>query len=285
MYIQWPNNLVEEIAYRRVVLFLGAGVSALATNDLGEHPKTWGAFLSDAIALLDHASPAEFDFINSMIAKENYLLALQSIQDKCDPGRYRHYLEKIFRRPNFKPSESHQKIKELDCKVVVTTNFDKIYDNLCNEHGYSVSTYMTPRMIISNLKTTNNLIIKAHGSIDDIDNMVFTQSQYYQARTKYPNFYDVLRSLFLTNTVLFLGYSLSDPDINLVLETLTSVNTLGCPHYAVVKKGVPKELKDYWLKSFNIACLEYGPNFDNLPENIESLLTEVLSYRATKRIP
>lgn len=41
----WPDNLVEELAYRRCLIFLGSGISATAKNDAGESPDTWGAFL------------------------------------------------------------------------------------------------------------------------------------------------------------------------------------------------------------------------------------------------
>ena len=43
----WPDNLVEELAYRRCLIFLGSGISATAKNDAGESPDTWGAFLNE----------------------------------------------------------------------------------------------------------------------------------------------------------------------------------------------------------------------------------------------
>jgi len=264
---------------------MGSGISALAKNEEGQSPKTWSVFMSEAMSLLDRASPRELEYVGRMIDKENYLLALEAIQNKCDPGKYRHYLQQSFSRPNYQPSKTHEKIKEIDFKVVITTNFDKVYDNLCNEHNYSISTYKESRKILGNIKSTSNLIIKAHGTIDDVANMVFTQQQYNDSRANYPEFYDLLRALFLTNTVLFLGYSLSDPDIQLVLETVANSSNQSCPHYIAIKEGIDHEIKEYWSNSFNISCLEYGPSYENLPENIENLCDEVLNYREVKRIP
>lgn len=45
----WPDNLVEELAYRRCLIFLGSGISATAKNDAGESPDTWGAFVNGRI--------------------------------------------------------------------------------------------------------------------------------------------------------------------------------------------------------------------------------------------
>ena len=36
----WPDNLVEELAYRRCLIFLGSGISATVKNDAGESPES-----------------------------------------------------------------------------------------------------------------------------------------------------------------------------------------------------------------------------------------------------
>ena len=43
--IEWPDDLVWDIAARRSVLFLGAGVSRNAQNKHGVHPREWSEFL------------------------------------------------------------------------------------------------------------------------------------------------------------------------------------------------------------------------------------------------
>lgn len=37
--ISWPRSLIREVAARRCVFFLGAGVSASSIDDHGVHPK------------------------------------------------------------------------------------------------------------------------------------------------------------------------------------------------------------------------------------------------------
>lgn len=285
MRINWPDNLVEEIAYRRCVLFLGAGISATSKNDEGESPMQWGDFIEKAISLVQPKTSEKLDFIRRAIERGNYLLALQTIYDSSDPGEYANYLRQVYSRPNYRASNVHQLIKDIDCKIVITTNFDKIYENMCNEHGYTTANYREIDKILANLKTTENLIIKAHGSIDDIDNLVFTQKQYYEAKKNFPQFYQILHALFLTQTVLFLGYSLNDPDINLVLETVGNSSSSSSPHYVVVKQGVDEEIKKFWRDCYNIYTLEYGPDYEDLEANISILHQKVWEYRAMKRIP
>lgn len=280
MEINWPENLIEEIAYDRVVFFIGAGISATARNDQEEAPMRWKEFLEAAIALIDSEKVREIEFIREMISQSNYLLALQAIYDSCDHGEYARFIRSSYSRPNYKASVTHELMKEIGCKIVVTTNFDKIYENLCNEHGYTVAQYTETKKILANLKSTENLIIKAHGTVDDVDNMVFTQRQYYDAKKNHPQFYEVLKALFLTKTVIFLGYSMNDPDINLILETVANTSSPSSPNYIVMKQNEsPPEIKKYWKECFNIWSLEYGPNYEDLELNLVALTDKVLAEK------
>ena len=60
--------------------------------------------------------------------------------------------------------------------------------------------------------------------------LIFTAKQYYQAQEKYPEFYHLMTALFLTHTVVFLGYSINDPDINLLLLFLHNTANTSYPH-------------------------------------------------------
>ena len=84
----WPDNLVEELAYRRCLIFLGSGISATAKNDAGESPDTWGAFLDNVKSKMKNPSDDDKKFVEDMLKKQNYLLALQAISDLCDSGEY-----------------------------------------------------------------------------------------------------------------------------------------------------------------------------------------------------
>jgi hypothetical protein len=134
--IVWPNNIIEEIAYRRVILFLGSGVSATAKNRSGESPKVWKDFLEDAMSIM-HGETTK-TFVAQMLKEKNYLLGLQAIYSSCDPGQYADFLKKEFTRQKFEASKVHLALKELDVKILVTTNFDKIYDNICHGDGYVI---------------------------------------------------------------------------------------------------------------------------------------------------
>lgn len=281
----WPENLVEELAYRRCLIFLGSGISATAKNDEGESPDTWGAFLDKVKLKMKNPSEDDKQFVEDMLKKQNYLLALQAISDLCESGEYSNYLKRQYLRGNYKPSKVHELIKDLDSKIVVTTNFDKLYEGLCHQPEYLTFDYTNTRSIIGSIKAPENIIIKAHGSIDDIEKLIFTAKQYYQAQEKYPEFYHLMAALFLTHTVVFLGYSLNDPDINLLLQFLHNTAHSSCPHYMIDKKGNKPQLVKHWKDTYNVSLLEYGDDYSCLESSLEELRDLVLELRQERGMP
>ena len=281
----WPDNLVEELAYRRCLIFLGSGISATAKNDDGESPDTWGAFLDNVKSKMKNPSGDDKKFVEDMLKKQNYLLALQAIADLCDSGEYSNYLKSQYLRGKYKPSKVHELIKDLDSKIVVTTNFDKLYEGLCHEPEYITFDYTDTRSIIGSIKAPENIIIKAHGSIDDTEKLIFTAKQYYQAQEQYPEFYHLMTALFLTHTVVFLGYSLNDPDINLLLQFLHNTANTSCPHYMIDKKGNKPQLVKHWKDTYNVSLLEYGDDYSCLESSLEELRDLVFDLRAERGMP
>jgi hypothetical protein len=87
--------------------------------------------------------------------------------------------------------------------------------------------------------------------------IVLSRSSYYRAKRDHPGFYEVLDALFLTNTLLFIGCSLTDPDIQLVLENVNLSAPSAHPHYALVEKARHRALKSAIKTAHNIELIEY----------------------------
>jgi hypothetical protein len=179
----------------------------------------------------------------------------------------------------------HNKILDLDANVVITTNFDKIYEKYCestSSDGYKVVSYDSSELS-DLIRSDTRLIIKAHGSINNIQGMIFTRTQYHEAKKKHPNFYTLLKALFLTRTCIFIGCSMDDPDILLALEDVKITASSNLPHYAIMKDPVDNYSKDEWLNAYNIEVLGYGPNYSDLVEELGALVQEVEIFRDTNR--
>ncbi|WP_340005832.1 SIR2 family protein [Paenibacillus sp. FSL K6-0276] len=287
--IDFPPNLVREIANKRSIFFIGSGISANSKSQNPQaaisSPLTWGRFIDGVKGLLNPLNPA-LSYIDDMISQNDYLKALQAIKNHCDSGRYADYLNKNFDEPHFAPSQIHEYIKDINCKIVITTNFDKIYETSCGTHGYTVVNYFDQiSKIVSNMRSSQNLIIKAHGTIDDVNNIIFTENEFFEARRKHPEFYSILQSLFLTNTIVFLGYSLNDPDINLLLEIANRTKVESNPHYVFMPKGINQEVQRHWKDCYNINIFEYGDDYTYLEACIQDLAEEINTHKVTFNLP
>lgn len=294
--IQWPKNLIEELAYNRGIVFTGAGLSATASNNSGSRMPGWNQTIEEAKALIPSTSTEILEYIESSLRNKDYLGALQCIQDYSDSGSYSALMRETFMRGSFTASKAHEFIMKLNLKVIVTTNFDTIYEDYCKSKTigeedltYSVSQYYQEKSLLDNIKSFPNIIIKAHGSIDEIDKMVFTRNQFFKARNEYPNFYKLLEALFLTHNVLFIGYSFNDPDIQLLLNSEINNLTSGSPHYILVEENeVHKEVEKMWKENYNISTIKYPSStevpYKNFIPALESLHMEVESLRRERGI-
>ncbi|WP_104904346.1 SIR2 family protein [Pseudomonas sp. LH1G9] len=278
--ITWPNMLVTEVARRRCILFLGAGVASSAKTEEGASPLAWKAFLTEAANLAPIAHRPE---IESLIKNNKLLLALQAIRDQADAGDYRALLDKCFNDAAFIPSDLHKTIFSLDSRLVITTNFDKIYEKHCltaSTEGFKVIPYYSSSLG-DEIRSDTRLIIKAHGSIDDISKMIFTKAEYHAAKEHYSSFYSILKALLLTNTCVFIGCGMDDPDVLLLLEEVRITANPQRPHYALLREGSHSGFVKSDLKSaYNIKVLEYGPDHSDLISDLEALLELVEGKRA-----
>ncbi|MES2818675.1 MAG: SIR2 family protein [Pseudomonadota bacterium] len=278
--ITWPNMLVTEVARRRCILFLGAGVASSAKTEEGTRPLTWKEFLTAAANLAPMVHRPE---IESLISDKKLLLALQAIRDQADAGDYQALLDKCFNNAAFIPSDLHRTIFSLDSRLVITTNFDKIYEKHCltaSTEGFKVIPYYSSSLG-DEIRSDTRLIIKAHGSIDDISKMVFTKAEYHTAKELYSSFYSILKALLLTNTCIFIGCGMDDPDVLLLLEEVRITANPKRPHYALLREGSHSGfVKSDLASSYNIKVLEYGPEHSDLISDLEALLELVEGKRA-----
>jgi len=257
--IDWPPALATELAERRCIIFMGAGVSIGSLSEDGTtHPPNWENFLTGASGLIP--GDADKKVARTLIRKHLFLDAAEIITERSNQADFTDYLRNTFVKPRFAPNELHKIILDIDPKIVITSNYDEIYDHYCisghAESGYNICRYYD-RYAVENIRSRIRLVMKAHGCVSDPTKIVLSRSSYYMSRRDYAGFYEVLDALFLTHTLLFVGASLTDPDIQLVLENVNISAPSTHPHYALVEKTRHPSIKAAIKKMHNIELIEY----------------------------
>ena len=273
--ITWPDKLVFSLALKQTILFLGSGVSHNSVNANGEHPKTWRAFL-EAGAGSNALDNKQKKIIKANLKSENYLMACELLKRYLPDNEFNDLLDDSFRAPRFQTAEIHKEIFKLDSRIVITPNFDSIYESYVQSEtqGATLVKHYYDDDLVSVIRRRTPIILKIHGSISTPNKMIFTQVDYAKARSQHSNFYQLLNALLLTQTFLFLGAGLNDPDIKLLLENNAFQYSTTQSHYFVIPKNQvsEKELEIY-SQSLGLTFIQYNPanNHQELTDSLRQL--------------
>lgn len=284
--IDWPESLVPELADRRCIIVLGAGASAGCKPTAGtKTPPTWKQLLEILLQRVPGADDQKE--VNRLIALEQFLDAAQIIRDKMPEADFNHIIRRELQDPNYSPSEVHELVLKLDPKIVITTNYDDIYERY-SARGEAASAYNVWKYYDANtlddVRSTRRLILKVHGSVSDTARIVLTRADYFKARRDARPFFELLDGLFLMSTLLFLGCGLSDPDIHLLLENANISVPCNHPHYAVVENVRHSSIKAAFKKTYNLDLLEYpAGKHAEIAASLKELNDGVQAYRLTHR--
>src|SRR4051794_33338494 len=202
--------LAAAIERRRAILFVGAGVS------MSVGLPSWQALIEHLLHELD-LDPSVIEGMrdgHQMLA-ELYRLKQGGI------GPLRSWLDRNWKVSEDKVATSklHRLIVELDFPAIYTTNYDRNLETAFEAHG-------RPYAKISNAKDIANAtddvtqIIKYHGDFTDDSSLVITETDFLD-RLSFDSPLDIkFRSDALGRTILFIGYSMSDPNIRLLLHRI-----------------------------------------------------------------
>jgi hypothetical protein len=205
------RDLARAIEMRQAILFAGAGVS------MSVGLPSW----RDLIAHMCEELGVAEDEIGAKNGTGYQTLAEYYRLTRGSIGPLRSWMDRrwAISPERVRESRLHDLIVELDFPIIYTTNYDR---NL--EVAYELRE--RPFVKIANAKDltfatgTDTQIVKFHGDFEDDRSLVLTESDYF-SRLSFDSPLDVkLRADALGRTVLFIGYSMTDPNIRLLLHKL-----------------------------------------------------------------
>jgi|GEM_PF-4258080 len=260
-------KLVETLASGEMLVFVGAGSSVIAG-----YPTGMGLLKHvEALAADKGISPAPAvagDFPHRMEALKVALgsdLFYGAIQQAMRPQ------ELLGGEPRRGPTGFHKQLVSLPVRGFLTTNYDPVLQSALTRHyrDLSIEETVTPVCIhdgdmhelgfaVRSIATRRppRHIIHLHGFLQSQKSIIAAASDYEEAYgfkliggtladvTITKPLCSVLRALFMTRSVLFVGFSLSETSLNLVLSVLTD-NQAGWGegvHFAILP--IPPSMPD-----------------------------------------
>lgn len=145
-------------------------------------------------------------------------------------GRVREALEAIGNPP---PTPSHLLISQLPITEIWTTN----YDSLIEQDMPDAQVFTEDTQLASIAEPGRRRVYKMHGSLVPPSDIVITRNDYEQYPWTHPRFWALLQAQFLTRSFLFIGFSFTDPNMEVVFRLVRLHATdVHREHFAVLKR-------------------------------------------------
>ena len=217
-------------------LFVGAGLSAAAGL------PTWPTLLA----------PLANQIGLSLRPNEDLPLIAEYFEQSPAGGRHQleHHLLTAL-APFVTPAPGHELVAALPVREVWTTNYDPLLELAIGD--CTVAATDESVLTVGDQKRS---VIKMHGSIEHAASPtwearpIITRGDYERYEETHPRMWARLRASYLTRTMLFLGFSFTDPNVELLLRLARRYQTTSSSsHLTVLRRPTdPDELRLHELR-------------------------------------
>lgn len=261
-------------------LFIGSGVS------LWSGLPSWHTFIR---TLIDYAAESGMKVGMAQSALHDGRLADAADALEISPLEIANLLRTKLGFTTSKPHLIHGLITQLGPTRFITTNYDTLLEQQLGLEGKlanfrSVTSSRVAEMADILKASADNFIFKAHGDINDAETMIVSARDYERVMLGSRNIIRRgLEMLLVSRPILFIGYGLRDPDLNLILRSLTDTFAGNIHHLYAIVGNVSDEERDYWWRRFRIRVYGYAVGHDTNGREDHSSLIKLLEAIVKRR--
>jgi hypothetical protein len=281
--IRFNADLIYDFAMRKVAIFVGSGVSASAIPRDGKRIRTWGEFLSDIAK--SHLPTNVVTVVEELIQKSDYLLACEITKNAIGNEEWSRIINSEYSKAA-DISDLQSEILKIDQRILVTTNFDRLLEEnrgglFPQEERYPTVLKGIDSQIFKIFRDSNVYIIKMHGSIEDESSLIFTKSDYIKRAYGSSLYRAFFENLIINYTLLFVGFSMDDPVISMIVDDCAFKYPSLRPHHIFMPGEIPEQIKSSYRDLKKLHIHEYSPenNHEELPRMLMSLRMQVEKNR------
>lgn len=222
------NSFANDLADGTAAIFAGAGLS------VGSGFVNWSELLREIAEELG----LDVDRESNLVAVAQYHL-----NERRNRTRINQKLIDEF-SAGHAINENHEILAQLPIATYWTTNYDQMIETALEAAGKVVDVKFT----VGHLKTTqrgrNAVVYKMHGDVSDPEHAVLTKDDYEGYFRNRESFVTALTGDLISKTMLFVGFSFTDPNIDYVMSRIRVVlHSQPKQHYCILRRESrkPKE--------------------------------------------
>ena len=268
-----PKVVIDKYLDRKCGFFIGAGLSTSAG-----YPD-WRGLLKGLInrAESNHSlSPSQAIDCRSLVEEPGKFLLLAEEMKDVLGVEFKTYIEEIFGNDEINPRPVHDLLVTLKRNnFIITTNYDLLIEKafVNNKKFQTAYKYYEANAIQRQLYLRQFFLLKAHGDAKTAaENIVLTDKDYRRLLYQQPGYQSVLQSIFTMYSVIFIGCSLKDPELRLLLNYINAAFPEGgIPHYALMAtENIGATECKRWKKDYNMLIIPISSQ--NNYEDIDAFL-------------
>jgi len=239
----------------------------------------WRGLLLDLIkkASYDNSISKEKADECRALAKDSskFLMLAQELKEVLGV-EFKSVIEDVFGRPDLKPTKAHELLISLvQNQFIITTNYDMLIEQAFATQGQFRQgyKYYEAHALQRDLYKRSFFILKAHGDAKTApEHIILTDKDYRRILYKEPGYQSALQAIFTMYSVIFLGSSLQDPELRLLLNYINAAFPEGgIPHYALMTTDqIGDTERGRWKKDYNMRIIPISS--DNNYEDINRFL-------------
>ena len=191
--------LAEELEKGKLVVFVGAEVSK--NSGLPD----WKELIKDY---------AEYRGIKEFTSKQ-FLTIPEEVFERYGSLKYYEIAEKRF-SGKYVPNSIHRILKKMNLTYIITTNYDTLIEDEINNLQVVSKDEDLP------YTSSNRMLIKMHGDFKN-KNIVLKKSDYDNYEKNFQLISTLIKGLFTTNTILFIGYSYNDTNVQQIMNWIKEI--------------------------------------------------------------
>lgn len=197
----------------------------------------------------------EQDSLSKFFRDEGPLDCAQLFRQTVGEANYGEFLQRQFdvsRYEFVRPTPSHNALVALRLPMIFTTNYDELIEVAHLEAGVRIRVSADEQEFKAHAaQRPEHHLVKLHGSIARPDSIVLTRNDYSRARSSRREMLAHLRHELTSVSFLFVGFSLSDPNFNLLHDDIReSLGMLAPVSYTV--QGWRDPVKERYLTSLGV---------------------------------
>lgn len=200
-YVGIINDICNASEHHNLTFFVGAGVSRCSGA------KGWGESIGEIYLKLNGKKMKNF-------STDEFLSIAEAFYHHSKI-EYEKYLIENFYNSHLEPNKIHDLLFQFNPASFITTNFDDLLEKAAVKNCKTFISVSKEDEVAS--VNGERFIIKAHGDCRR-KNIVFKDSDYLNYTTEHKLIDTLIKSVFASNLVVFIGYGLQDYTIRYILN-------------------------------------------------------------------